>query len=335
MFEFAWPWCFLILPLPILMRLLPAVKGRQMAALKAPILHFHQVSDSDAHQPKSRLKLLLASLIWILLVISAARPQWLGEPVSMPTQGRDLMLAVDLSGSMQIEDMKVQGQSADRLVMIKHVMQDFIARREGDRLGLILFADTAYLQTPLTFDRNTVNQMLAETVIGLVGDKTAIGDAIGLAAKRFDQKEKSSQILILLTDGQNTSGQLEPMQALELAKQQGIKIYTIGVGADEMLVQGFFGYSKQNPSRDLDEKMLTRLATETGGRYFRAKDTTQLEQIYQELDALEPVSDENLQLRPLSALFYWPLAIALLLSFLIAIMPLIKPLFNRGEIKHG
>ncbi|MCU4676878.1 VWA domain-containing protein [Catenovulum sp. 2E275] len=332
MFEFAWLWSFLFLPLPLLFRLLPQVKNQQMAALKAPILHFHQLPQHQQSGKKSIFKLLTISLIWLLLVISAARPQWLGEPVSMPTEGRDLMLAVDLSGSMQIEDMHVQGQQVNRLVMIKHVMQDFIQRREGDRLGLILFADTAYLQTPLTFDRNTTNQMLTEAVIGLVGDKTAIGDAIGLAAKRFDQKEQSNQILILLTDGQNTSGALEPMQALELAKQQGIKIYTIGVGADEMLVQGFFGFSKQNPSRDLDENMLTKLATETGGRYFRARDANELEQIYQELDKLEPVSDESLQMRPLTALFYWPLAIALVLSVLLAIQPGLSSLLNRGRL---
>lgn len=335
MFEFAWPLSFILLLLPFLMRLLPAVQNQQSAALKAPILNFHQLPDAQNTAQKSKVKLFFASLIWILLVTAAARPQWLGEPINMPTEGRDLMLAVDLSGSMQIEDMKVQGQAVDRLVMIKSVMHDFIKRREGDRLGLILFADTAYLQTPLTFDKQTVTQMLNETVIGLVGDKTAIGDAIGLAAKRFDKKEKSNQILVLLTDGQNTSGQLEPMQALELAKQQGIKIYTIGVGADEMMVQSFFGYSKQNPSRDLDENMLSQLAEETGGRYFRARDAQSLNQIYQELNKLEPISDESLQMRPLTALFYWPLAIALLLSALLAVQPILVNVLNRGFIKHG
>lgn len=335
MFEFAWPLCFILLPLPFLMRLLPAVKNQQSAALKAPILNIHHLPDTQNTAQKSKAKLFLASLIWVLLVTAAARPQWLGEPINMPTEGRDLMLAVDLSGSMQIEDMTVQGQTVNRLGMIKSVMNDFIKRREGDRLGLILFADTAYLQTPLTFDKQTVAQMLNETVIGLVGDKTAIGDAIGLAAKRFDKKEQSNQILVLLTDGQNTSGQLEPMQALELAKQQGIKIYTIGVGADEMMVQSFFGYRKQNPSRDLDENMLNQLAEETGGRYFRARDAQSLSQIYQELDKLEPISDESLQMRPLTALFYWPLAIALLLSALIAAQPIIINVLNRGVIKHG
>ena len=145
------------------------------------------------------------------------------------SEGRDLMLAVDLSGSMEVDDMQVNNQAVNRLQMVKYVLTQFIERRVGDRLGLILFADTAYLQTPLTHDRTTVQEMLREAELRMIGEKTAIGDAIGLAAKRFEDKADSNRILILLADGQNTSGNLEPESALELAKEKDITIYTIGL----------------------------------------------------------------------------------------------------------
>ncbi|WP_088331997.1 VWA domain-containing protein [Lacimicrobium sp. SS2-24] len=313
MFEFAWLWALLALPLPLLIRLLPSRGQVQTAALRVP-----QV-DSDLPGVTFRTgthpaRLGLAALAWICLVLAAARPQWLGEPINIPAKGRDLMVAVDLSGSMKVEDMVVNGQQVDRLKMIKHVLGDFIQRRVGDRLGLILFADTAYLQAPLTYDRDTVAQLLDETVIGLVGDQTAIGDAIGLAVKRFETREESNRILILLTDGQNTAGNISPEQANELAVANKVTIYPIGVGADQMLVQSFFGNRRVNPSADLDEDMLTELAKSTGGQYFRARDTQSLEAIYSRLDELEPIARESRQMRPQSALFYYPLALALLLS---------------------
>lgn len=332
MFEFAWPWIFVLLPLPFLVRLLPARSQGQPAALKVPSITggLEQQTEKASRHP---LLIAFISLIWILLVSASARPQWLGEPVNIPAQGRDLMLAVDLSGSMKIDDMQVNGRQVDRLVMIKSVLGDFIERRMGDRLGLILFADTAYLQTPLTYDRKTVRQLLEESVIGLVGEQTAIGDAIGLAVKRFEQKDESNKVLVLLTDGQNTAGNISPNQALELAKSHGITIYTIGVGADEMLVQNFFGTRRVNPSQELDEDMLTRLAETTGGLYFRARDAKSLQQIYQTLDKLEPIERENRQMRPLQALYYYPLALGLLLSVLLGLTPLWQWVKNR-RVSH-
>ncbi|AWB67151.1 IMP dehydrogenase [Saccharobesus litoralis] len=315
MFEFAWLWALLLLPLPLLYRLLPRKQSAQAAVLRAPIWHMHKQAAAEPNQGKVT-RLILPSFIWLLLVLAAARPQYLGEPVSLPTEGRDIMLAVDLSGSMQAEDMTIKGRQVDRLTMTKHVMQDFITRRSGDRLGLILFADTAYLQTPLTRDLNTVQQLLKESILGLVGEKTAIGDAIGLAAKRFKLQDESNRILVLLTDGQNTAGNLEPAEALELAKAEGIKIYTIGVASDQVLSRGFFGFGTQRADADLDEGLLQQLAKETGGQYFRAKSTGQLEKIYEVLDELEPIAAEEVQMRPLTALFYWPLGLALLLSLL-------------------
>ncbi len=330
MFEFAWWWVLFALPLPLLVYLLPAKERPQGAALRLPHLTGIQVTGT-APVERKRSRMMLASLAWIALVLAAARPQWLGEPVSIPAEGRDLMIAVDLSGSMKMDDMEVNGRQVDRLVMIKHVLDDFIQRRVGDRLGLILFADTAYLQAPLTYDRSTVAQLLDEAVIGLVGDQTAIGDAIGLAARRFEKREKSNKVLILLTDGQNTAGAISPSEAKELAEQQGITVYTIGVGADKMLVRSLFGTRQINPSQELDEGMLTDIAKSTGGQYFRARDTESLEQIYQTLDELEPIARESQKMRPQTALFYYPLAASLLLTLLIALGAVVGGRFGRAR----
>ncbi|MCU7555168.1 VWA domain-containing protein [Alteromonas sp. ASW11-19] len=315
MFEFAWWWVWLALPLPLLVWMLPARAYSQNAALKVPALRPGYTA-APLKAGVSRWRSVLTVLVWICLLGAAARPQWLGEPVSIPDQGREMMLAVDLSGSMKIDDMQVNGRQVNRLAMTKSVLDDFIKRRVGDRLGLILFADTAYLQAPLTFDRETVATLLNESVIGLVGEQTAIGDAIGLAVKRFDEKDESNKVLILLTDGQNTAGNISPEQALELAVNKDVTIYTIGVGADRMLIQSFFGSRQVNPSQELDERMLTELAKQTGGQYFRARDAQELEAIYQTLDALEPIEGESRKMRPLTALFYYPLMLGLVLSVL-------------------
>lgn len=315
MISFAFPWLLLLLPLPLLVYWLPKKQQKQAsAALIVPVL-LSNTQVNAQHQQNKKLPLILLILCWILSVTALSQPQWLGEAIDIPTQGREMMIAVDLSGSMQIEDMSLHNRSVNRLDMLKVVLGNFIERRTGDRLGLILFADDAYMQTPMTFDRKTVKQMLDESVLGLVGRKTAIGDAIALAVKRFDEKQKSNKVLLLLTDGQNTAGKISPEQALELAVAKDITIYSIGIGADVMLQQSLFGTRKINPSSELDEKTLTTLAEKTGGQYFRARDSQGMEQIYQLLDRLEPIEQDQQQMRPLTALFYWPLSLALLLSF--------------------
>ena len=316
MISFAWPWLLLLMPLPLLVYWLPKKNNeRANAALIMPQLiestAVHITSPSNKKAP-----LIILCVCWLLSVLSLSQPQWLGDAIDIPTKGREMMIAVDLSGSMQIEDMSLRGSAVNRLDMLKVVLGDFIERRVGDRLGLILFADDAYMQTPMTFDRKTVKQMLEESVLGLVGRKTAIGDAIALAVKRFDAKQKSNKVLLLLTDGQNTAGKILPEQALELAIAKGITIYSIGIGADVMLQESLFGTRRVNPSSDLDEKTLTKLAEQTGGKYFRAKDSQGMNQIYQLLDQLEPIDQEQQQMRPLTALYYWPLALALLISML-------------------
>lgn len=326
MFEFLWwPLLFLI-PLPLIVRwIFPAKAKQHRAALyfPQPVLN-SQGATMRATGP--RYKLVFASLAWIFLVLACARPLWLGEPIAIPSEGRDLMLAVDLSRSMQQTDMVVNNREADRLTMVKSVMDDFIDRRIGDRLGLILFADTAYLQTPLTYDREIVRQLLRESSIGLVGESTAIGDAIGLAIKRFKQKEKSNRVLILLTDGRNTAGNISVEQALELAKGNQVTVYTIGVGADEQIQNSIFGRRRFNPSADLDERSLVQIAKQTGGEYFRARSVDELSQIYEMLDALEPVSGSEQTLRPRKELFYLPLAIALMLVSVIVVIPAVVSL---------
>jgi Ca-activated chloride channel family protein len=327
MIHFEWPWLFLILPLPLLIRyLLPATNNVENAALRVPFIEdFKSLNEEQVQRHKTkRWTLWLATLAWILLVVAATRPQWWGEPLQLPLNGRDLMMAVDLSGSMQYEDFRIQDKVVDRLTATKWVAGQFIKRRIGDRLGLILFGEQAYLQVPLSFDRKTVRTLLNESAIGLAGKQTAIGDAIGLAVKRFldkpDKKNKNSWVLILLTDGANTAGKLEPLKAAELAAEEGLKIYTIGIGADEMVIRDFFGTRRVNPSADLDEKTLKEIAEKTGGRYFRARDTEELEKIYTLLDKLEPIQEESQVYRPTKALYPWPLGIAILLSSIIIVV---------------
>ena len=262
---------------------------------------------------------MLAAIAWFLLVIACTRPQWLGEPIEQAVSGRDLMLAVDLSASMEEQDFMINKKPVDRLTAIKWVADDFINRRVGDRVGLILFGTQAYLQTPLTFDRKTVQTLLDESAIGLAGDNTAIGDAIGLAVKRLKNQPANSRVLILLTDGANTAGEISPLKAAELAAANQLKIYTIGVGADEMIVRSFFGNRKVNPSRDLDENTLVKVAESTGGRYFRARNADELNNIYMLLDQLEPVEKDKQYFRPRSELYYWPLSLALALVAIICL----------------
>ena len=345
MIQFIWPWVAVLLPLPLLVRfILPAKNTLKDAALRIPFMDdFNATVTTDKVTRKNRPLMLLASLAWCLLILAATRPQWLGEPVELPISGRDLMMAVDLSGSMQVEDFQINRETVNRLQATKHVASEFIKSRQGDRIGLILFGRQAYLQTPLTFDRNTVNILLQEAAIGLAGQETAIGDAIGLAIKRLvdldnpssntsKNKESQSRVLILLTDGANTAGEITPIKAAELAASNNLKIYTIGIGADEMIRHSFFGSQRVNPSSDLDEKTLKAIADKTGGRYFRARDTNELKKIYSLLNDLEPTEKESQNFRPIMALYYWPLTVALIIAFIISlfeIYPAISGVFSR------
>ena len=237
------------------------------------------------------------------------RPQWLDDPLPVPTTGRRLLLAVDVSGSMATPDM---ANNASRLAVVQKVAGDFIKMRKGDQVGLILFGTQPYLQAPLTADLDTVSQFLQQTIVGVAGPQTAIGDAIGLALKRLlseQEKDKGEMVLILLTDGGNNAGLMEPLAAAKMAAGAGLRIYTIGVGA--AVQQGFFGASG---NMDLDEDTLKSIAKITQGEYFRATDASALQKVYARIDKLEPSAGQEQWYRPHSEWYVWPLAFALLFS---------------------
>jgi Ca-activated chloride channel homolog len=324
MLEWAWPWMFALIPLPLLLGWLrhPA-ETSPGAALRLPYAALG-VELAHGAAPVPIWRRLIAALAWLLLVTAAARPQWVGEAIELPRSGRDLLLAVDSSGSMSTEDMEIGGRGLSRFSAVQMIASDFINRREGDRVGLVLFGSQAYLLTPLTFDRKTVLTQLNEAAVGLAGRETAIGDAIGLAVKRLRARPTGQRVLILLTDGVNTAGELNPRKATELAVSEHVRLYTIGIGADAMRVDGLFGSRMVNPSADLDAGLLTELAEKTGGRFFRARNTAELAQIYREIDTLEPADDNRERFRPVDPLFQWPLGTALVLVMLAALQPLLK-----------
>jgi Ca-activated chloride channel family protein len=301
-----------LLPLPWLVRRwLKAAANAEMQALKVP--WFSRMTAQEGGWLSKPVLAALAWAAWLLLLGAAVRPQWVGEIETLPVTGRDLLLAVDISGSMDTQDMALENRPVNRLAVVKKVAGEFIQRRKGDRVGLVLFGSRAYLQTPLTFDTETTAILLDESEIGLAGRETAIGDAIGLAVKRLREDAASERVLILLTDGANTSGEVQPMQATEFAAREGLTIYTVGVGADEMQVQDFFGTRVVNPSADLDEDTLRAIAERTGGAYFRARDAEALAEVYELLDELEPVESDQEAIRPIDELFHWPLGLAFLL----------------------
>lgn len=311
MIEFAWPYVFVLIPLPcIIYLLLPTTMFNRNTALTIPDLaDFNHFQHQHLFAPP-KFKTFFCFLLWLCLLTSAARPQWVGDAIEIPQNGRDLMLAVDLSGSMQMQDFEINGQHTDRLTALKLIVSDFIERRKGDRLGLILFGSQAYLQTPLTFDISTVKQLLMESAIGLAGNETAIGDAIGLAIKQLKDSPQASRVLILVTDGNNNAGELTPEKAAEIAAHEKLKVHTIAIGAKQMSVQTIFGARNIVPS-DIDETTLKMVAQKTGGQYFRAYNTNELVKIYHYLDEMESTKQAGQYYRPTHEIYYWPLLIAM------------------------
>ena len=330
MIEWLWPLAFLLTPAPILVRWLIKASRKKQPALTVPSLEgFSGLSSNESFSATlSTVKLIILWLAWILLIAAVARPQWVGEIVSLPTTGRDLMLAIDISGSMATEDMQVNNEYVDRLSVVKAVISQFLDARKGDRVGLVLFGTNAYVQAPLTFDLKSVKKLMIEAPVGIAGGKTAIGDAIGLTVKRLRERQNEEKVVILLTDGANNVGEIPPIKAAELASVDGIKIYTIGVGAEEMRVPSLFGSlagRTTNPSADLDEETLSKIAEATQGRYFRAKDTNTLAQIYELIDKLEPIEQEPETYRPFQVLYYWPLGISLCLFLSLLLIDAVRP----------
>lgn len=322
MFEFAWPWLWLLAPLPWLLRaLLPAADSGQ-AALRVEFLgelaHLGGRAARAGSLTGAR-RLLPYLLGWLLILAAAARPQWVGPPQPLDVSGRDLLLAVDVSGSMDTPDMQLGEEHISRLNLVKQLLGRFIDSRHGDRVGLILFGSRAYLQAPLTADRRTVHTLLEEAQIGVAGRNTAVGDAVGLAVKHLRKRPDNSRTLILVTDGASNSGVVTPAVAAALAASERVRVYTLGIGAEpDPLAAG------GTPS-DLDEPMLRHLADVTHGAYFRVRSSEELAAVSRQLDRLEPIRQQPDQARPTQELYPWPLALALLLSLIMALARLPLP----------
>jgi Ca-activated chloride channel family protein len=319
MLAFDWWWAMLLLPLPLLSRLVLPACERPEPAISVPLLNRYWTSQVDFRQASTRLSGFGLWLFWVALIIAASRPFWLDESVSRNLSGRDLMLAVDISGSMSETDMTIDSKTASRLDVLKVVVEKFIERRQGDRLGLILFGSKAYNYVPLTFDLDTLKELLLDVSTGLAGRHTAIGDAIGIAIKSMREQEAEHRVLILITDGSNTAGFENPVLAAAAAAHQGLTIYTIGVGSDIEALNRAYGAQNVPTGIALNEKTLQQIAAVSGGRYFRATSSDRLEQIYLALDQLEPIEHRYQTHRPRNELFVWPLSAALLIVVVLVV----------------
>ncbi|GKT11420.1 MAG: Ca-activated chloride channel homolog [Thiomicrorhabdus sp.] len=324
--EYMSPWMIALLPLPwIVRRLFKSVAQKQVPLLAPQIVNRveQQLSQTQFIEPNQNRSSIppLFILLWLLLLIAATRPVWYLNPTPFQVSGKEIMLAVDLSGSMQKEDMYLGGDDVNRLVAVKAVVSTFIEQRKGDRMGLVVFGTQAFLQSPLTYDLQTVKTLLNETAISMAGNNTAIGDAIGLTLKHLQQAKQQNAVLILLTDGSNTAGKVEPIKAAEKAKELGLKIYTIAVGRVEhrtgldLFLQG---------KSDIDVASLKRIAKMTDGQFFQANDTKQLSEIYQYINQLESSEHEVFNYRHRSELYIWPLGAAFMLSLILAFLQLRK-----------
>jgi Ca-activated chloride channel family protein len=312
MLTLAYPWLLAVLPLPLAVRWLAPPFREQREGLRVPFLP--RLSRLTGQEPTAGAVVLRAGLlrfvvlvgVWLCSVAALARPQWLEPPISRTIPVRDMILAVDLSGSMETKDFQDQsGKTVDRLTAVKQVLDDFLARRKGDRVGLIVFGNAPFVQAPFTQDLDVCRELLSETRVGMAGPKTAFGDAIGLAISVFDRSNLPDKVLIALTDGNDTGSQVPPEKAAEVAKDKGVVVHTVAVGDPKAA-----GEDK------LDEETLRRVASATGGTYSHAGNRAELEAIYQRLDSLPTRKAETITHRPRRDLFYWPLAVGLGLSFL-------------------
>ena len=302
--EFGIPWALWLLPLPLAVLLLPAMKHRT-EALFVPF--FSDLLAIKKEKPSRGVKIarrqwyqvILMWLVWICLITSLASPQLVGEPEKQIKTARNLLLNVDLSLSMDSRDwISADGELTTRWDAVKEVMNEFIQMREGDRMGLVLFASQAYLQAPFTSDLQVVRSLLDESEIGLAGAKTVIGNAIGKGIELFESDSVKERVMILVTDGADSGSDLSPLQAARMAALDSITIYTIGIG------------STSSGAYELDESTLTAIAGATGGQYFRASDREGLLEIYNLLDELEPIEFEDTDFIPRRLLFYYPLMAA-------------------------
>ncbi|MEM1451467.1 MAG: VWA domain-containing protein [Planctomycetota bacterium] len=312
MITFALPWAFALLALPIVLRLVAPPHRETSRGLYSPdLVRLARLSGATASpgavvRRRSALQWTFVALTWALFVGALAGPRLVEPPITKVTPTRDVLLALDLSGSMAIEDlMDAAGEPVDRLSACKGVLDEFLARREGDRVGLVLFGSAAFVQAPFTEDLDVCRALLDEAEVAMTGPKTVIGDAIGLSIGVFDRSELEDKVLILLTDGNDTGSRVPPTDAAKIAAERGIVIHVVAVGDPE-------GAGEQK----LDEETLQAVASETGGAYLFAADRDELESVYDRLDAMSTREIESVSYSPTRELFAWPLGIALGLSVL-------------------
>jgi Ca-activated chloride channel family protein len=311
MFELTYPWALLLLLLPLPMLLLPPYKESR-DSVRVPF--FDKLVELSNQRPETGAMILqrdraqhfLVAFMWLCLVAAASKPQWIGAPVEQQKSGRDLMVAVDLSGSMTTRDFALpDGSVVDRLQAIKFVLAELADQRESDRLGLIVFGSAAYLQAPFTDDHEVWTRLLTESEIGMAGQSTVFGDAIGLAIKLFQESDSDNQVLIMLTDGNDTGSTVPPVDAAKVAAHYGIRIYTIAIGDPASVGE-----------EALDVDTIARVSEVTGGQYFQALDRAQLDSAYQAIGAMEPELYESISFRPRQSLHWVPVAAALVLYWL-------------------
>lgn len=329
-YEFQYPLLFLLLPAPILVWLfLPPYRERQ-ASVRIPF--FENVAALTGRQPtkgavilrRNILQWFIAPLAWILMITALARPVLVEPPIQKIESGRDLLLAVDLSGSMETRDMRdSDGNLIERLEAVKEVLGDFIARRKGDRIGLLFFGNAPYLQAPFTMDHDLVQQLLKEAQVAMAGPQTMIGDAIGLSIKTFESSKAEQKTLIMLTDGNDTNSKVPPNQAAKLAASAGVTIHTIGFGDPRSSGEDLF-----------DEAALKEIAHITGGSYLKADNRQALLDAYQKLDEIEPQEFETLSYRPVKPLYFWPLGAAGILLILYHFIMAVFSLFRERKARH-
>jgi Ca-activated chloride channel family protein len=331
MFEFEWPWAFALLPLPLLVWWLMPVYQRQQTSVHVPF--FDRLANATGQTPqpgavvlrRRAIQMIAAALVWVLMVAALARPERVGDAVTHEVSARDLILAVDISGSMEQSDFRTQaGKTIKRLDGVKLVLGDFIARRKGDRVALILFGSKAYVQVPFTQDLQTARMLLDQSEAGMAGQQTAIGDTIGLAIKTFETSTATQKLVILLTDGNDTASKVPPEHAADIARQKSVVVYTIG-----------FGDPNVTGENRVDLRTLREVASMTGGQFFRAEDGAQLAEIYADIDRLAPVKLETISWRPKLPLFQWPLGAAVILALALWCLLLTESIFRWRASSHA
>lgn len=333
MFSFHWPWMALLLGLPLLASYYwkrtaeqenPDQEGQRTTLLHPQLERLRQ--SFEAHRPgrplASRLYPWLLGLLWIALVVTLMRPQWLEPHTEVQKPGYDLMLAVDTSHSMEALDFTVEDKQVTRMQVVKGVMDRFIENRTGDRIGLTIFGSQAFVLSPLTLDRSAVRQLLAGVIPGIGGQGTALGDAVALGAKKLRERPEGSRVMILIADGDNSAGIFPPIEAATVAARSGVRIYVIGVGSTQESIPIYEeGRIKYRDDLTMDENTLKRIATISRGAYFRATDTSALEEIYRQIGELEKTEAETRTAWLPTPLYRWPLGVALACLLALGLFP--------------